>query len=73
MMGIDMNQIRQQVTGMMQAGNGNPQAYVQQLLKNNPDFARMLGSQNPQQLLSQILQSQGVNPQRFMNGFNTRR
>lgn len=72
-MGIDMNQIRQQVIGMMQAGSNNPQAYIQQLLKNNPDFARMLGSQNPQQLLSQILQSQQVNPQQFMNGFNARR
>lgn len=69
---FDMNAIRNQVMSMMQAGNQNPQAYVQQLLQNNPDFAKMLGRNNPQQLLNQVLRNQQINPQAFINGFNQR-
>lgn len=69
---FDMNLIRQQVFGMMQAGQSNPQAYLQRLLKNNPDFAQMINGRNPQQVLNEVLMCQQINPGQFMSDFNRR-
>lgn len=53
---------------MAQAGN-NPQAFVQQLLQNNPQFAQRIQGQNPQQLAMQELQKRGINPNQIMQMF----
>ena len=41
---------------LMAQGRNNPQAFAQTLLNNNPNFARALQGQNPQQLAMQELQ-----------------
>lgn len=69
---LDMNLIRQQVFGMMQAGQSNQQEYIQRLLKNNPDFARMINGRNPQQVLNEVLMRQHINPGQFMSDLNSR-
>ena len=59
------NAIMQQFAMMMQQGAGNPQAYVQELLRRNPQFAQQLQGQNPQTLASQYLRQMGIDPQHF--------
>lgn len=55
---------------LMAQGRNNPQAFVQTLLNNNPNFARALQGQNPQQLAMQELQRRGINPQQIMQLIN---
>ena len=61
------NQIMQQIAMMMQQGGGNPQAYVQELLRKNPRFAQQLQGQNPRELASQYLRQMGIDPHQFFN------
>lgn len=62
---LDNNQIMKRVAMMMQQGGGNPQAYVQELLRRNPQFAQQIQGQNPQTLASQYLRQMGIDPQQF--------
>ncbi len=62
---FDNNQIMQRVAMMMQQGNANPQAYVQELLRRNPQFAQQIQGQNPRTLASQYLQQMGIDPNQF--------
>lgn len=62
---LNNNAIMQQFAMMMQQGAGNPQAYVQELLRRNPQFAQQLQGQNPQTLASQYLRQMGIDPQQF--------
>ena len=62
---LNNNAIMQQVAMMMQQGAGNPQAYVQELLRRNPQFAQQIQGQNPQTLASQYLRQMGIDPQQF--------
>ena len=50
---------------MMQQGGQNPQAYVAQLLQQNPQFAQQIQGRNVQQMAAQALQQMGINPQAF--------
>ena len=62
---LNNNAIMQQFAMMMQQGAGNPQAYVQELLRRNPQFAQQLQGQNPQTLASQYLRQMGIDPQQL--------
>ena len=62
---FDSSQIMQRVAMMMQQGNANPQAYVQELLRRNPQFAQQIQGQNPRTLASQYLQQMGIDPNQF--------
>ena len=62
---LNNNAIMQQVAMMMQQGGANPQAYVQELLRRNPQFAQQIQGQNPQTLASQYLRQMGIDPQQF--------
>jgi ABC-type dipeptide/oligopeptide/nickel transport system ATPase subunit len=62
---LNNNAIMQQFAMMMQQGAGNPQAYVQELLRRNPQFAQQLQGQNPQTMASQYLRQMGIDPQQF--------
>ena len=62
---LNNNAIMQQIAMMMQQGAGNPQAYVQELLRRNPQFAQQVQGQNVQQMAAQYLQQMGINPQQF--------
>lgn len=59
------NPFAQQLMTMMSQGGGNPQAYVQQLLQQNPQFAQQIQGRNVQQMAAQALQQMGINPQAF--------
>lgn len=62
---MNYNPFAQQMMAMMQQGGSNPQAYVQQLLQQNPQLAQRLQGQNVQQMAAQALQQMGINPQQF--------
>ena len=62
---MNNNQIMQQVAMMMQQAGANPQAYVQELIRRNPQFAQQIQGQNPQTLASQYLRQMGIDPQQF--------
>ena len=62
---LNNSAIMQQFAMMMQQGAGNPQAYVQELLRRNPQFAQQLQGQNPQTLASQYLRQMGIDHQQF--------
>lgn len=62
---MNYNPFAQQMMAMMQQGGANPQAYVQQLLQQNPQLAQRLQGQNVQQMAAQALQQMGINPQQF--------
>jgi ABC-type dipeptide/oligopeptide/nickel transport system ATPase subunit len=62
---LNNSAIMQQFAMMLQQGAGNPQAYVQELLRRNPQFAQQLQGQNPQTLASQYLRQMGIDPQQF--------
>ena len=51
---------------MGQAGN-NPQAFAQQILQQNPDFARQLQGQNIPQLAQNMLRQRGIDPNMIQN------
>ena len=59
------NPFAQQMMLMMQQGGQNPQAYVAQLLQQNPQFAHQIQGRNVQQMAAQALQQMGINPQAF--------
>ena len=62
---MNNNLIMQQVAMMMQQGAANPQAYVQELLRRNPQFAQQIQGQNPRTLASQYLKQMGIDPEQF--------
>ena len=62
---MNNNQIMQQVAMMMQQAGANPQAYVQELIRRNPQFAQQIQGQNPRTLASQYLQQMGIDPNQF--------
>ena len=62
---MNNNPFAQQMMAMMSQGAGNPQAYVQQLLQNNPQFAQQIQGKNVQQMAAQAMQQMGINPQQF--------
>ena len=62
---MNNNQIMQQVAMMMQQAGANPQAYVQELIRRNPQFAQQIQGQNPRTLASQYLQQMGIDPNLF--------
>ena len=59
------NRIMQQFAMMIQQGWSNPQAYVNELLRKNPEFAKHIQGQNVQQMAMQALKGMGIDPQQF--------
>lgn len=60
------------LTQLIAQGGNNPQVFAQSLLQNNPQFAKALQGQNPQQLAMAELQKRGINPNQIMQMFNRR-
>lgn len=63
-----MNPIEMMVKNMMQQVGGNPQAMVQNILKNNPAFANAIQGQNLQDMAMKQMQGRGIDPRSFMGG-----
>lgn len=61
------NPLLNNIMNMLQKGGNNPQAFAQNILKNNPEFAKQLQGQNLQSLAMNMLQSKGINPQMLQN------
>lgn len=75
MMGRGMNPmaLMQTIQSMMQGGQ-NPQALANQILQQNPQFARMIQGQNVQQMAMEAMRQQGIDPNQIaqMLGGNRR-
>ena len=56
------NPILGSIMQMMGQGGGNPQAMVQQILSQNPDFAKQIQGQNVPQMAQQMLRQRGIDP-----------
>ncbi len=56
------NPILGMVMQMMGQSGGNPQAMAQQILAQNPAFARQLQGQNVPQMAQNMLRQQGIDP-----------
>lgn len=74
MMGRGMNPmaLMQSIQGMMQGGQ-NPQVLVNQILQQNPQFARMIQGQNVQQMAMEAMRQQGIDPNQIAQMFGGRR
>ena len=57
------------IMSLMAQGGNNPQAFAQSLINNNPDFARAIEGQNPQQMAMAELQRRGIDPNQIMQMF----
>lgn len=74
MMGRGMNPmaLMQSIQGMMQGGQ-NPQVLVNQILQQNPQFARMIQGQNVQKMAMEAMRQQGIDPNQIAQMFGGRR
>jgi len=58
---------------IMSQAQGNPQQFANSILQNNPQFAKALQGQNPQQLAIRELQKRGIDPNMIVRMMNGRR
>lgn len=74
MMGRGMNPmaLMQSIQGMMQGGQ-NPQVLANQILQQNPQFARMIQGQNVQQMAMEAMRQQGIDPNQIAQMMGGRR
>ena len=47
---------------MMSQGGGNPQLMAQQILAQNPEFAKQIQGQDVQKMAQQMLRQRGIDP-----------
>ena len=47
---------------MMSQGGGNPQQMAQQILAQNPEFAKQIQGQDVQKMAQQMLRQRGIDP-----------
>lgn len=62
---MNNNPLMQQLSMMLQQGGGNPQAYVNEMLRRNPQFAQQIQGKNVQQMADEALRQRGIDPQQF--------
>lgn len=67
------NQVMSMIAQIMGQGGGNPQAMVQRILSQNPDFARQLQGQNVPQMAQEMLRKNGMDPNMIFNMMGPRR
>ena len=60
----------QMIQMLMQRGGNNPQAMAQQILQQNPQFAKAIQGQNPRQLAEQMMKQRGMDINQVMSMFN---
>lgn len=58
---------------LMGQSGGNPQGMAQQILSQNPEFARQLQGQNVPQMAQQMLRQQGIDPGVIQNMMGRRK
>lgn len=67
------NPLMGMIMQMMGQSGGNPQGMAQQILAQNPEFARQLQGQNVPQMAQQMLRQQGIDPAMIQNMMGRRR
>lgn len=67
------NPIMAMIAQMMGQSGGNPQAMAQQILSQNPEFARQLQGQNVPQMAQQMLRQRNIDPSMIQNMIGNRR
>lgn len=61
------NNLMGTIMQLMTQSGGNPQAMAQQILAQNPEFAKQIQGQNVQQLAEQMLRQRGIDPNMIRN------
>lgn len=67
------NNIMGMIMQMMGQSGGNPQAMAQQILSQNPQFAKQLQGQNVPQMAQGLLRQRGIDPNILMQMMGPRR
>lgn len=61
------NPIMAMISQMMGRGGSNPQAMVQQILSQNPEFAKQIQGQDVSRMAQEMLRKQGIDPAMLQN------
>lgn len=61
------NNLMGTIMQLMTQSGGNPQAMAQQILAQNPEFAKQIQGQNVQQMAEQMLRQRGIDPNMIRN------
>lgn len=66
------NPIVSMIQQMMMRGGNNPQAMVQQILQNNPQFAQQIQGKDVSRMAQDMLRQRGIDPAQIQNMFPRR-
>lgn len=66
------NPILMMIQQMMSRGGNNPQAMVQQILQNNPQFAQQIQGKDVSRMAQDMLRQRGIDPAQIQNMFPRR-
>ena len=66
------NPILMMIQQMMSRGGNNPQAMVQQILQNNPQFAQQIQGKDVSRMAQDMLRQRGIDPAQMQNMFSRR-
>lgn len=66
------NPIMSMIQQMMMRGGNNPQAMVQQILQNNPQFAQQIQGKDVSRMAQDMLRQRGIDPAQIQNMFPRR-
>ena len=56
------NPVMTTIMQMMSQSGGNPQQMAQQILSQNPEFAKQIQGQDVQKMAQQMLRQRGIDP-----------
>ena len=66
------NPIMTMISQMITRGGNNPQAMVQQILQNNPQFAQQIQGKDVSKMAQEMLRQRGIDPSQLQNMFPRR-
>lgn len=66
------NPILMMIQQMMSRGGNNPQAMVQEILRNNPQFAQQIQGKDVSRMAQDMLRQRGIDPAQIQNMFPRR-
>ena len=66
------NPIMSMIQQMIMRGGNNPQAMVQQILQNNPQFAQQIQGKDVSKMAQDMLRQRGIDPAQIQSMFPKR-
>ena len=66
------NNTMMMIMQMMGQAGGNPQAMVQEILRNNPQFAQQIQGKDVSRMAQDMLRQRGIDPAQIQNMFPRR-